>query len=145
MRTLMPLAARTPAAVFAKMSLFRRKRYQPIGFTLCQIVRAILALAQGLGLCVVAEGVEAAGQRDALKAMGCQMAQGFLIARPMSPTQVRQAYFDAPDQAAAEAAALQVLPGADAHAQPVAEVPEAEMPQALRAVEPPPSLEPPAS
>lgn len=61
-----------------------------------EIVRAILALAQGLGLCVVAEGVEMTGQRDTLKDMGCQMAQGFLIARPMSAGQVEEMYFAGP-------------------------------------------------
>ena len=58
-----------------------------------QIVRAILALAQGLGLVVVAEGVEVAGQRDTLREMGCEMAQGFLIARPMTKEQVEAACF----------------------------------------------------
>ncbi len=48
-----------------------------------EIVRAILAIAQALHLDVVAEGVETAGQHDALIALGCTRAQGFLYAKPM--------------------------------------------------------------
>lgn len=47
------------------------------------IVRAITGLARGLGMEVVAEGVETAAQRDILLAEGCDLAQGHLIARPM--------------------------------------------------------------
>jgi diguanylate cyclase (GGDEF)-like protein len=42
------------------------------------IVRAIISLAHGLRLKVVAEGVESAGQLDILKRMGCDQYQGFL-------------------------------------------------------------------
>ena len=52
-----------------------------------EIVRTILLLAQTLGLEVVAEGVELDSQRASLKAMGCDFAQGYLFARPMSPDQ----------------------------------------------------------
>jgi diguanylate cyclase (GGDEF)-like protein/PAS domain S-box-containing protein len=46
------------------------------------IVETILLLASKLGKDVVAEGVETAGQRDALAAAGCRYAQGYLFARP---------------------------------------------------------------
>jgi diguanylate cyclase (GGDEF)-like protein len=42
------------------------------------IVRAIISLAHGLRLKVVAEGVESTGQLDLLKRMGCDQYQGFL-------------------------------------------------------------------
>ena len=48
------------------------------------IVDAIIKMAQSLGLDVIAEGVEAPGQLDALSDLGGQFAQGFLWARPMT-------------------------------------------------------------
>jgi EAL domain-containing protein (putative c-di-GMP-specific phosphodiesterase class I) len=47
-----------------------------------------VALAHSLGLRVVAEGVENAGALDLLYAMGCDLAQGYLIARPMPLTEL---------------------------------------------------------
>jgi len=47
------------------------------------ICRATIQLAGSLGLEVVAEGVETLAQHDFLRALGCDIAQGFLIARPM--------------------------------------------------------------
>jgi EAL domain-containing protein (putative c-di-GMP-specific phosphodiesterase class I) len=47
------------------------------------IARTVVALAQSLGLAVVAEGVETAGQRDFLLANGCQAFQGYLFGRPV--------------------------------------------------------------
>jgi predicted signal transduction protein with EAL and GGDEF domain len=49
------------------------------------IVRGLLELGRTLGLDTVAEGVENIVQRDALQAHGCDLAQGFLFARPMTP------------------------------------------------------------
>ncbi|MBA1146239.1 EAL domain-containing protein [Ectothiorhodospiraceae bacterium WFHF3C12] len=48
------------------------------------IARGIIALAQGLGLEVVAEGVETEAQRAYLCQLGCELIQGFGVARPMS-------------------------------------------------------------
>lgn len=47
------------------------------------ITRAIIALGHSLNLRVLAEGVETPEQRDFLKALGCDMQQGFLLARPL--------------------------------------------------------------
>lgn len=47
------------------------------------IVRSTIDLAHGLGLKVTAEGVETNDCYALLSAMGCDLAQGFLIARPM--------------------------------------------------------------
>jgi EAL domain-containing protein (putative c-di-GMP-specific phosphodiesterase class I) len=48
------------------------------------LAQAILALAQALQLDAVAEGVETRAQAEALMAFGCERAQGYLFARPMS-------------------------------------------------------------
>ena len=47
------------------------------------IVDAVIRLAHALGLLVVAEGVETAGQRDALLQLDCDELQGFFFAAPM--------------------------------------------------------------
>jgi diguanylate cyclase (GGDEF)-like protein/PAS domain S-box-containing protein len=47
------------------------------------IVRAVIDLAEALGLQTVAEGVESREQRTALEHLGCKLAQGFLFARPV--------------------------------------------------------------
>jgi diguanylate cyclase (GGDEF)-like protein/PAS domain S-box-containing protein len=48
-----------------------------------QLVQAIVALARNLGVKVVGEGVETREQLEALRAMGCDYAQGFLFAEPL--------------------------------------------------------------
>ncbi|GAA3554568.1 EAL domain-containing protein [Amycolatopsis ultiminotia] len=47
------------------------------------VVRSIVELGHSLGLTVVAEGVEEDVARDQLEAMGCDVAQGYLISRPL--------------------------------------------------------------
>ena len=49
------------------------------------IVRAILALAESLGLKTVAEGVETQPQLGALRALGCDTYQGYLCSTPQPP------------------------------------------------------------
>ncbi|MGA7171970.1 MAG: bifunctional diguanylate cyclase/phosphodiesterase, partial [Candidatus Dormiibacterota bacterium] len=53
------------------------------------IVGATLALAHGLGLKVVAEGVETQAQADFLINDGCEELQGFLFGRPASASVIR--------------------------------------------------------
>ena len=52
------------------------------------IVAAIIAMAEALGLRVIAEGVETDEEWDCLLEMGCGAAQGFGLARPMPPEQL---------------------------------------------------------
>lgn len=54
------------------------------------IVRAIVALAHGLSLAVIAEGVETDAQLDRLKHIGCNEIQGYLLSRPLSFDDVSQ-------------------------------------------------------
>ena len=49
------------------------------------IVAAVLSMAEGLGLAVVAEGVETEAQADWLRDHGCRLAQGFALGRPRPP------------------------------------------------------------
>ena len=47
------------------------------------IVRAIIAMCDGLELEVVAEGIELSEQWTSLRDLGCEFGQGFFFARPM--------------------------------------------------------------
>ena len=47
------------------------------------LVQAIVSMAHGTGCQVVAEGVELAESVPLLRAMGCDIAQGFYFGRPM--------------------------------------------------------------
>ena len=55
-----------------------------------EIVQTVLALAQNLGLKTVAEGIETEAQMEALKKLGCDGGQGFLLAKPMNATEIRE-------------------------------------------------------
>jgi EAL domain-containing protein (putative c-di-GMP-specific phosphodiesterase class I) len=50
-----------------------------------EIIAAVTGMAHALGMTVVAEGVETEAQRDELTAIGCDGAQGYLFARPLTP------------------------------------------------------------
>jgi EAL domain-containing protein (putative c-di-GMP-specific phosphodiesterase class I) len=52
------------------------------------VVKAIVGLAEGLDLKVVAEGIETKEQAEALRALHCVYGQGYRFARPMSTDQV---------------------------------------------------------
>jgi EAL domain-containing protein (putative c-di-GMP-specific phosphodiesterase class I) len=52
------------------------------------IVRTILALAENIGVTVVAEGVETAEELAFLKEVNCPLAQGHLFSRPISPDEM---------------------------------------------------------
>jgi EAL domain-containing protein (putative c-di-GMP-specific phosphodiesterase class I) len=47
------------------------------------IIKAIVALGQGLNLKVIAEGVETKEQLDFLRSIGCDRLQGYLFSRPL--------------------------------------------------------------
>jgi diguanylate cyclase (GGDEF)-like protein/PAS domain S-box-containing protein len=52
------------------------------------VVEAVITLARRMGLTVVAEGVETAGQNDLLRSMGCPVVQGFFHGRPVPAADV---------------------------------------------------------
>jgi predicted signal transduction protein with EAL and GGDEF domain len=55
-----------------------------------EIVRLIVTLAHSLGLKVVAEGTETKEQVEAVRSLGCEMAQGYFFAKPVSDVEARE-------------------------------------------------------
>jgi diguanylate cyclase (GGDEF)-like protein len=47
------------------------------------IVEAVIALAHGLGIGVVAEGIETEAHADLLRELGCDLGQGYIFSRPV--------------------------------------------------------------
>lgn len=56
----------------------------------CEIVNAIIAMAHGLRLKVVAEGVETAAQQQFLQQRGCDEMQGYYFSKPIPADQFAQ-------------------------------------------------------
>jgi EAL domain-containing protein (putative c-di-GMP-specific phosphodiesterase class I) len=54
------------------------------------IVGSCIGLAHAVGIRAVAEGVETEGQVEALQTMGCDLAQGYLFARPLPEQRLRE-------------------------------------------------------
>ena len=52
------------------------------------ITANLVSLAHALGLLAIAEGIESDGQLTSLRELGCDLAQGFLFARPAPPDQI---------------------------------------------------------
>ncbi|MFP4221159.1 MAG: EAL domain-containing protein [Phormidium sp.] len=50
-----------------------------------EIVHTIITLAHALGMDAVAEGIETPTQLAIVRAMGCELAQGYLFSRPLPP------------------------------------------------------------
>jgi len=71
-----------------------------------RVADAIAALARTLGMSVAAEGIEHDEQRDALTAMGCNTAQGYRFAHPMTPGEVGDVLNTTPDCASLASAVL---------------------------------------
>jgi len=56
------------------------------------LVRAIMAMADSLGIRVVAEGVEAEAQREFLMTLGCELMQGYRFDPPLPAEEVLRKY-----------------------------------------------------
>lgn len=52
-------------------------------------VRAMISLAQSIGVEVVAEGIEYGDQFSALDTLGCDVGQGYLLSKPLDPRQMQ--------------------------------------------------------
>jgi len=71
-----------PDVVKLDMSLVRDVDASPVKQ---KLVTAMTSVAHDLGIIVVAEGVETVREREALAAIGCDLLQGYLFARPGRP------------------------------------------------------------
>jgi len=56
------------------------------------IVRAVAALANGMGMTATAEGVETREQLDRITAEGCTEMQGFLFSRPLPEREIERSF-----------------------------------------------------
>jgi EAL domain-containing protein (putative c-di-GMP-specific phosphodiesterase class I) len=52
------------------------------------IVANVVSLAHSLGVPAIAEGIETSSQLDSVRAVDCDLAQGFLFARPSAPAEI---------------------------------------------------------
>ncbi len=53
-----------------------------------RVTRAVVQMAVQLGLPVIAEGIETVEQLSVLRALGCRLGQGYLLARPMPADEI---------------------------------------------------------
>ena len=71
----------------------------PLDQSQCQIVTTIIAMAKGLNLAIIAEGVETQEQVDFLTAKGCSVMQGYLYCQPANATLITRQLFDSSSMA----------------------------------------------
>ena len=64
------------------------------------IIRAVVAMADSLGMSTTAEGVETDTEYQLVRRLGCRKIQGYLFGRPM-PSEEARALFDTPKRAVA--------------------------------------------
>lgn len=53
------------------------------------VTEAAITIGKRLGVRIVTEGVEDDSQEEMLRAMGCDVMQGYLFGRPMPPTDLK--------------------------------------------------------
>ena len=61
------------------------------------IVRAVAALASGLGMTATAEGVETHGQLAQIVAAGCNEMQGYLFSQPLPAAEIEELFLSQPE------------------------------------------------
>ena len=75
------MAQLSPQFVKLDMSMVQQVHLDPFKR---RLMESTIRLCHGMGLTVVAEGVEVAEERDAVTALGCNLLQGYLLGRPAS-------------------------------------------------------------
>jgi EAL domain-containing protein (putative c-di-GMP-specific phosphodiesterase class I) len=68
-----------PEVVKLDMALVRNVDQSPLQQ---RVIRSVVELGRELRMMVVSEGIETPAERDALAALGCDVFQGYLFARP---------------------------------------------------------------
>jgi diguanylate cyclase (GGDEF)-like protein len=76
------------------------------------IVRAVVSLAHGLGISVVAEGIETEEQARRLRELGCDMGQGYVWAHPTDAAQTAALVADRVGPGRGEVANVAAVPAA---------------------------------
>ncbi|MCA9523679.1 MAG: EAL domain-containing protein, partial [Myxococcales bacterium] len=71
-----------PEVVKLDMSLIRHIDHE---LTKQRVVASMVSVSHELGMTVIAEGVEIEGERDTAHALGCDLLQGYLFAKPAPP------------------------------------------------------------
>lgn len=71
------------------------------------LVSAAVTFAKAVGLRLTAEGIETPEQLAALRELGCELGQGFFLARPLAPEEIDRLLRASPDEARAWTAAFQ--------------------------------------
>ncbi|HTQ02542.1 MAG TPA: EAL domain-containing protein [Polyangiaceae bacterium] len=71
-----------PDVVKLDMSLTRNVSASPLKQ---RVIESMTSLCRGMGMMIVAEGVETTAERDALLELGCDLQQGYLFAKPGPP------------------------------------------------------------
>ena len=77
-----------------------------------ELMQSIIALGRTMGMVVIVEGVETAGQLRALLDAGCRVAQGYLLGRPAAATRIEADWLGGMSNQARQAALALGLPTA---------------------------------
>lgn len=89
-----------------------RSFIEPLGYDdgrASALINAITSMAGALDLHVVAEGVETPEQLAAVRRLGCRFVQGFLLAKPLAPAELRALVHSQPTDAIGAGAQLLTL------------------------------------
>jgi EAL domain-containing protein (putative c-di-GMP-specific phosphodiesterase class I) len=70
------------------------------------LASTIIVMAHSLGKLVIAEGVETSEQLDYLRERGCDLAQGYFMARPLSASDMTELLVGRNPEAAGERSAF---------------------------------------